>query len=128
MYSNVSKDDFSMSMNEAADYFESVTGRRLPVSNLYRWVQQGALKAHKLGGRYYTGRQAIDAFITEWRAGAAEQAVPARPQPPVTSIKVGLHDRVDSRRTERIRSEQFRTNDEAKEFLRRRLTLDFLLN
>lgn len=67
MNPHVSASDYSMDLSDAAAYIESLTGKRLPSANMYRWIRHGVggvrLEARKLGGRYYTGRRAVDAFL-----------------------------------------------------------------
>jgi hypothetical protein len=120
MFPADSRADFSMSLNEAAAYIDSITGRRPSMKNVYRWVDKGLggvkLEAHKIGGRWYTGRQAIDAFLE------ATDKVARRPQPPVPALKKGLHDRLERRRgAEELRFAP--SHDASVQFLRSKLNL-----
>jgi hypothetical protein len=67
MFRAVSPDDYTMSTGEVATYVQSRTGRRPSPSTVFRWIQKGVggvrLDAHKIGGRYYTGRHAVDDFL-----------------------------------------------------------------
>ena len=97
MFPHVSRDDYSMTVNEAAAYIESVTGQRPCVKKLYRWIRKGVggvrLEARRIGGNYYMGRQAVDTFMVK-RDETVWQKRVLTPAPRVVN---GLHSRVSAR-------------------------------
>jgi hypothetical protein len=110
-----------MSLTEAAVYIESLTGRRPASANIYRWAQKGVggvkLDAHKIGGRYYTGRRAVDAFLE-----AADMRVRRQPAP-VTVVTTSLTGRVESRRAALRAARPSPTHDASMQYLREKLNL-----
>jgi hypothetical protein len=94
MVPNHRRDDYSMTLGEAAAYIGARTGRRPAANNLYRWIRKGArgakLEAMAIGGRLYTSRQAVDAFL---EAGSHLPPMPKR-EPVEGSVPApggGLH-------------------------------------
>jgi hypothetical protein len=126
MFPYVCRDDYSMTLNEAAAYIGSVTGRRPPMATMYRWVQKGIrggkLEAHRIGGRYFTGRQAVESFLNA--AGMAVGGVSANsPKPAVPTVTTGLHARVNHLRAATHAGQVAACREEARQYLTQRLNL-----
>jgi hypothetical protein len=121
MFPPVSQDDYSMTLTEAAAYIGSLTGHRPPSATMHRWAQRGVggirLSVHKIGGRYYTGRLAVEAFLEA-------TDMPVRRQPrPVAVVTTGLHGRMDDRRATLNAVRPSPTHDASIQYLRSKLNL-----
>lgn len=74
----------AISLSEASGVVWEVTGRKPAKSTLIRWVLRGSsgkrLAALRVGGTYFTTRQAVDDFIESCCASGrpASEATPAR--------------------------------------------------
>jgi hypothetical protein len=121
MFPHVSRDGCSLSLNEAAAVIESLSGRRPPSATMHRWVHKGVggvkLATCKIGGRYYTGRQAIEEFLV-----ATQNVSPVRrTAPPEPILTSGLHGKIHDLRLDLEPSRSSAGHQAAKQFLRERM-------
>jgi hypothetical protein len=117
----------NLSLTEAAAYIASLTGRRPPTATLHRWVRKGVrgarLEAHRIGGRWYTSRDAVDDFL---KATDQREAWREAPKPTVTT---GLHGRLEDRRARDNSILHAASPQAAEQYLRSKLNcMGFLMN
>jgi hypothetical protein len=63
-----------LALSEAARHLSTLTGTKVSVSRIYRWITRGVghplarvvrLQAAKVGGRWVTSKEAIDRFLAD---------------------------------------------------------------
>ena len=92
-------------LSEAAKLIPSAKGKHLHPASVWRWVRKGVvapdgrrvkLDSAKVGGRWYTSREAVQRFL---EALTQQFEVSAAPSPPRTS---GQRQRASDRAAERL--------------------------